>query len=320
MDFLANLCCVNKLTLLEEFILSKEGTSFVLPFPEEWRVTFHSLETIPEISKEDIEEIRNTYLCCEKTLIVVGVLHHVKKSTCRGPILLQGDRGHLYVYNGFFDKSLYYVSSNLQDFFLVGLKFFYPIYELCDFIVDFETGSKIVEHSKSFSDMIIYRDENINVCFILKSSPYKTYTRFCRLPMTPYTDQDLHRWKRVIRCNIVDVLFCVKHNVFGKWFELVIIFDVNGKIFGVDDEQIIFLAHNITEFLKIGCLRFNENRRLHGYWFERTNDVRNVEEELSRQINCPWGNTCKRKKRNIFKQPLLWKSVRRKNNSAHNVL
>ena len=99
-----------------------------------------------------------------------------------------------------------------------------------------------------------------------------------------------------------------------------IIFDVNGKIFGVDDEQIIFLAHNITEFLKIGCLRFNENRRLHGYWFERTNDVRNVEEELSRQINCPWGNTCKRKKRNIFKQPLLWKSVGRKNNSAHNVL
>jgi len=66
MDFLANLCCVNKLTLLEEFILSKEGTSFVLPFPEEWRVTFHSLETIPEISKEDEVLLHRLYLSVKK--------------------------------------------------------------------------------------------------------------------------------------------------------------------------------------------------------------------------------------------------------------
>ncbi|ANC96566.1 tegument protein UL43 [macacine betaherpesvirus 9] len=312
MDLLAQfLCCFKSTTILEDFILSKQGTSLVLPWPQEWRLTFHTIESIPDVSKEDIEEFRKTYLCCEDSLIIIGILHHVKKATCRGPLLLRGERGHLYVYNNSYDKCLYYVATNLQEFFLIGLKFFYPIYELCEFIIESESAHSIIEHAQSFSDILNYRNKNINVCFILKSHPYKTYVRFSKLTMTPYTEQDLINWEKVLECTNLDILFTVQYNTFGKWIEMILIFNDHGNLFAVDlDEKIIFIAHNLVEFLKVGCLRYNENHRLHQDCFTEPKNSLNLEEKFSRPVSCPWGSACKKKTSTVFKRfSQNWKNL-----------
>nr|APO38580.1 tegument protein UL43 [Human betaherpesvirus 6A] len=285
--------------LLVNFIENRQGATLALPWPEDYRLTLHSVENIPEISREDVQNWAKTYMCCGGELVVVGVIHKAKTRTCRGPIVLQGARGHIYVYNGFFDRSLYHVASSFHDLFSNGLRFFYPIYETCDYALDSTVALDMIAHSKSFSELLHYRNERKNAFFTLKTYPYKTFVRFCNLSMTEFSSRHLIQWRRKLQTSLLDVVFIVQHNFFGDWRELVVVFDGHGMLFCVDrEESLLFIARNMSDFLKIGCLRYNENRRLHTQWFTQDTDyIKQVDEMFSRDVLCPLREHCQRSRR-----------------------
>lgn len=286
-----------QIDVIEDYIAQRLGTTLALPWPKDWKLTFYNIRSIPGMYDDDLEDMRKTFLCCETKLTVIGILHK-KKNSMRGPILLSGETEDLYVYNTFGDRCLYYVSKNFQEFFSIGLKYFYPIYETLNYLTDTKIAEDLKKNCRSFAETLFLRDRYLTLGFVLRTAPYQTLVRFCDIRMTNFGENDLIKWRQRLKSNFIDVLFCAQYNFYGKWIELVIIYNARGMLFAVDvNEKIIYVAKNVEEFLKMGCLRYVENRRLHTEWFlSESSYVKREEEEFAQDIVCPRGPQCKRKR------------------------
>lgn len=288
-----------QIQMIEKYILSRQGTTLTLPWPSDWRLTLRSVQSLAGIFSEDLDEWCKLYLCCEKKLTVLGILHHVKKNNYQGPIVLIGIKGHVYIYNNIFDNALYYVARDIEEFFTIGLKKFYPIYGSVDIITNYEYLNEFLQSCSSFEDCLKYRDKNLGKGVLLNTTPYKTYLRFCNVWMLrPSFFIYMKKWKLQLQTELLDVIFIANCNFLGRWQEIVILINGCGQLFAIDTEhqQVIYLARNMEELLKMGCLRFRANTRMFTKWFLDNGDYkRNTEEKFSRKLSCPFGFLCKRK-------------------------
>ncbi|APZ76252.1 hypothetical protein MRV_0041 [Murid herpesvirus 3] len=247
---------------LNEYLKQNMGTTLILPFPYGWRVTITNENSIKDVIPQDIQILTQLYICCEKSLKLIGIVHHHTQSKNFGPVLFRGGSGNMYMFNPYSDMSMYHVAKSLYDFFIhVGLRHFYPVYDYCEYLSESGLVNCLLRHAVSTESIVLFRDLHLNAGFVLKTKPFLTFIKIeNKLP-----ESRLYKWYDEIKDEYF-IIFTAMFN-YKKWKKMYIVTNMCGQLFAIGKDRLILLADDMAMFLKIGCFRVTENTRFTAGWY-----------------------------------------------------
>lgn len=246
---------------LRSFVNTKHGTSFALKWPKGWVFTYWRFDSGSPRAKLGARLISRKYVCCDKFLVSLGVVHRENVEPARDhPVVLVGEAGTVYIYD--LDEDVLYLLSHkgFVGFYEGGLKNYHRLQEeLCqenELVNDY-----ILQLSKAvdFDELIRLRDGFIGKqSAVLKSDERYATLTICDSSCVANREARMSEWRRHALCNRLDVVFAFERWLGQRWVVLLTLVDDRGKVFMVDpgDERAYYVASSLSAFLKIGLMRF----------------------------------------------------------------
>lgn len=245
-----------------------EGATIILPWPRGYVVTINR-NNRAEILSEDVSKLCEAYLCCEKDLSIIGVIHERESSDRIGPIVFQGTKGHIFAYNQYGENAMYYLAESFEDFFAKhGLRYFYPIYLTRKYLSSEDTTFALLRYSITMTDLLSFRDANVNVGIVLRSHPWLTYLTLIKKLLLC---EDTLLWFNSLPLSF-EPLFLAVYYYKRRWIRFNIVINETGQLYAIRKKKLILIADDMDTFLRLGCLRYEQNRRYYVNWVKDAQD------------------------------------------------
>lgn len=300
----------DSLKVLPDFITMKHGVQINIGWPDNWVFTFWDFGRSVEQKDVGAKIIRNQYLCCDRFLIPIGVVH--KKDVEPGrphPTVLTGEGGRVYVYDDRED-AVYLVAGRFVEFYETGLRKFHPVYEihapetpLCE-----DPVLKRFATTLTLNEITNIRDQMLGkeIAITENGVLWGLFT-VCNSLYMGYGFERADEWRTQAGAHRVDVVMSLGRWVEGGWITIPVLCDDTGKIFCIDpsDEKLYFLAASFRIFLRVGMFRFRNNYRYYRGCYSPAEMERSVKQEIGysfRPTECSRSMFCRAEQ----KQPGLF--------------
>uniref|UniRef100_A0AAU7E0U5 Tegument protein UL43 n=1 Tax=Cardioderma bat herpesvirus TaxID=3141914 RepID=A0AAU7E0U5_9VIRU len=245
---------------LASFVSMKHGKYLALPWPPNWCFTYWDFSRDPAHQPLGERLLRELYVCCSEYIFEIGVVHDSSLDPGRAhPVILLGEGGRVYLYDGRNDVLSLVSQRGFVDFHQKGLIDCNPIREAMQeaCYVSRDPIAKRLLKAQTLSEIAVERDtltgreigllERQNISVMVANAA-----------MAGYAPDDMDMFKRHACTDRLEVLLCVRVTSQEELTEVVIFIDGEGRIFGVDvnDSKIQYLAKDLYTFFRIGTLRF----------------------------------------------------------------
>lgn len=251
---------------LLDFVHLKHGTSIFLPWPKNWVFTYWNFRK-DQIEDMSLTLIKENYLCCDKFVVPVGVVHERAIEPGRQhPVVFIGEGGRVYLHD-VVEDAIYLLSfKGFVDFCDIGLEAFHTLKEHMS-IMDGTCKDRYLQKFISvltLTELINVRDQLIGKEVTVNIGNDTQVTLIIsNVQSTGYTTEKIEQWAKQAESYRIDVFICLRKWFMQRWINIPILVDDTMKVFAVDPENgnAYFMAKDVLTFLKIGLLRFQNNYR-----------------------------------------------------------
>lgn len=303
-------------SLLRDLVKTHHGTRVSLGWPVGWVFTFWNFSFGRRYHNLGGRLLRGSYLCCERYLVEMGVVHD---PSCdpgrRHPVLLIGEYGRCYVYDAYSD-SLYLVSSrSFADLCARGLRDYHPLRETLSVGCPRTDWDDMVmrqfAESADLSEVVMIRDTYLcHESHVSTDGVTRAALVVCDLSRAGYGDDVVDRWTQQADAERIEVIMCYRKWIMSRWFVITIFVDDRLRVYAVDPEDgdARYIAPGIECFLRIGLLRFRNNTRYYRGCFSDSETERAESRDRGfahRPTSCSRGVFCRRRSGPVPKSGLL---------------
>lgn len=212
--------------------------------------------------------MRENYLCCDRFLTEVGVVHPLRSEPGRPhPVILLGEGGRVYLFWRD-DESLHLLSPRgFVEFCDRGLSAFVPFLERCSANTSLMRNEVVREFvdAKTLADAVAARDRHLGYEVTVEGDECDSVSAFivCDFSVLGYDDSYPDAWARNADSHRVEVLMCARRREGGIPSVVPILTDDVGRFFAIDslDNRAHFLAKDAETFFRVGFLRFHRSFR-----------------------------------------------------------
>lgn len=288
-----------------QFLLHKFHFHHVLlPWPTGWVFTVIDATRSPRLQKASAAVLRDGYLCCDKVVIPIGVVHDVGRepADAEHPVIIITLEGYVYMYDdGGVVPVLYLLTKQgFSDFCRRGLR------ERCGAGLDLKSTPvnydeeplrSLLSCRSSIDDLVDARNRLLgSEAVIFHTDDMWTFIRISDLSNMGYDKEDFETWKLESGHLRLEVIFTIKAYISGAWVDSPVLVSDVGTVFYVEpgNNRLRFLATDLYNFLVLGVMRFRSNSCFPRGTFSASSRRSPIISLYGRPIFCPRGHLCKR--------------------------